>query len=301
MAAAALSLVHAGRPSPGISDFADLWYGLIAWQAGANPYLTVRALHPDVALFYPFPALVLLWPLGYLPLHLAEAVFVGIGAAALVAAGWGRPLLVAMLSASAFATIVQGQWSLLLTASALAPALGVAWAAKPSLGLVIALAYPRRSAFVGAAALVLLSFAIWPGWVAAWLPGLERTVHLAPVLRPGGVVLLLALLRWRRPEARLLAAMALIPQTGALYDTVPLFLIPRTRWAAYGLAGLTQLAAVIDAARQTPGMDLVAALERRWPVLLLLVYVPALVLVLRPVPDQVEGIEAEPLQSAHTP
>jgi hypothetical protein len=282
LAAAALSEAHAGLSSPGISDFADLWHGLVAWRAGANPYLAVRALHPDIALLYPLPALVLLWPLGYLPLHHAEAVFVGLGAAALAAAGWGRPLAVALVSASAFNTIVQGQWSLLLTASALMPALGVAWAAKPSLGLALAFAYPRRAAFVGAALLGLLSFAIWPGWVPAWLAGFTRTVHVAPILRPGGVLLLLALLRWRRPEARLLAALALIPQTGWLYDTVPLFLIPRTRWSAYGLAALTQLAAVIAATRITPEMDLVTALERRWPVVLLLVYLPALILVLRP-------------------
>jgi hypothetical protein len=283
LAAGALSEAHAALRSPGISDFADLWHGLVAWRAGANPYLAVNALHPDVGLLYPLPALILLWPLGYLPLHHAEAVFVGIGAAALVAAGWGRPLAVALVSASAFNTIVQGQWSLLLTASALVPALGVAWAAKPSIGLALALAYPRRRAFVGAGLLGLLSFAIWPGWVPAWLAGLGRTVHISPMLRPGGAVLLLALLRWRRPEGRLLAALALIPQTGWLYDTVPLFLIPRTRYAAYGLAALTQLAAVIAATRITPGMDLVTSLERRWPVVLLLVYLPALILVLRPV------------------
>ena len=286
LAAAILSEAHAARPSPGISDFADLWHGLVAWRAGANPYLAVRALHPDLALLYPLPALILLWPLGYLPLHHAEAVFVGAGAAALAAAGWGRPLVIALLSASALSTIVQGQWSLLLTASALVPGLGVVWAAKPSLGLALALAYPRRAAFVGAALLGLLSFAIWPGWLFAWLPGFDRTVHVAPALRPGGALLLLALVRWRRPEARLLAALALIPQTGWLYDTVPLFLIPRTRWEAYGLAGLTQLAAIISATRITPEMSLVTALERRWPVLLLLVYLPALVLVLRHAPPR---------------
>jgi hypothetical protein len=104
-------------------------------------------------------------------------------------------------------------------------------------------------------------------------------------MRPGGALLLLALLRWRQPEARLLAAMSLIPQTGGLYDTVPLFLIPRTRWEAYGLAAATQLVAIADPARTYPGIDLFSAIKIRWPLMFVLVYVPALLLVLRrPVP-----------------
>jgi hypothetical protein len=39
-------------------------------------------------------------------------------------------------------------------------------------------------------------------------------------------VLLLA--RWRRPEARLVLALACVPQTPLLYETVPLFLVPLT-------------------------------------------------------------------------
>ena len=40
--------------------------------------------------------------------------------------------------------------------------------------------------------------------------------------------MLLAILRWRRPEARLLIALACVPQSMLLYETVPLFLVPRT-------------------------------------------------------------------------
>jgi hypothetical protein len=281
LAAFALSELLAVLRSPGVSDFADLWHGLVVWQAGGNPYAAVRALRPGVALYYPLLALVLCWPLGWLPLHHAEAAFVGLGIGAFAYAAWGTPLLAALLSASVLANITQGQWSPVVTASAVMPWLGVVWAAKPSNGLAFAVAYPDRRAFLAAALLCLVSLAVWPGWIAAWLPGLAGTIHVAPVLRPGGFLLLLALLRWRRPEARLLAALALIPQTGTLYDTVPLFLIPRTRWQAYGLAALTQVAAVASAARLEPGMDLVTSLDRRWPVLLLLVYLPALGLLLK--------------------
>jgi hypothetical protein len=47
------------------------------------------------------------------------------------------------------------------------------------------------------------------------------------VIGKGGFVILLALLRWRRPEARLLFGLGILPQTPGLYDTVPLYLVPR--------------------------------------------------------------------------
>jgi hypothetical protein len=39
---------------------------------------------------------------------------------------------------------------------------------------------------------------------------------------------ILLLLRWRRPEARLVLALACVPQTPLLYGTVPLFVVPST-------------------------------------------------------------------------
>ena len=100
-------------------------------------------------------------------------------------------------------------------------------------------------------------------------------------MRPGGVLLLLALLRWRRPEARLLAALACVPHLAVLYDTVPLFLACRARWEAWLLVALSYVTLVVTINMVTPGMGLVAALARTWPALLLLMYLPVLVLVLR--------------------
>jgi hypothetical protein len=48
------------------------------------------------------------------------------------------------------------------------------------------------------------------------------------VFQAGGFVALLGLFRWRRPEARLLVALACVPQTMLLYEALPPFLIPRT-------------------------------------------------------------------------
>jgi hypothetical protein len=236
---------------------------------------------PKVALYYPLPALIAILPLGWLTLAHAQSIFVGVGMGALAYAGWHRkPLLIGCVSAGALSCVISGQWSLIMTASALVPMLGFFWAAKPSLGLAIAVGYLSRPALIGAIVITAISFLVWPKWVGAWLPGLHGSPHVAPVVRPGGFVLLAALLRWRRPEGRMLAVLSCIPQTTMLYDTVPLFLIPATRPQAYVLAILTQVAAVVIAMRRTD-LPLVLENAHQWPVILLLVYVPALIMLLR--------------------
>ena len=287
LAAAGVVEAHWSLPDPGRSDFLDLWRGMVAYLEGKDPYATVRALHPDVALYYPLPALLLFLPLAWLPPVHAEAVFVGLGMGALAYAGWGRPLLAACISSSALASVMMGQWSPLMTASALLPALGIVWACKPSVGAVIGAGYLSRRALIGPIALACISTAVWPGWIASWLAGLQHTVHVPLILRPGGVILLLSLLRWRRPDARVLAALACVPQTGMLYDTLPLFLIPRTRWQAYVLVACTHLAAIVIFLRHDMERPLVDEVSHQWPVLLALCYLPALIMLfLQPQPAE---------------
>jgi len=152
--------------------------------------------------------------------------------------------------------------------------------AKPSIGLALMAGYPRRPALIGAAALGGLSLLVWPGWPAAWLPGLDDGVHRIPIAQPGGILLLLVLLRWRRPEARLLGALACLPQSLTLYETGPLCLIPASRGEAYLLTALSQLAAILMAMQRTD-LPLIEIQSHQWPILLLGVYLPALVMVLR--------------------
>src|SRR4029079_16871833 len=63
----------------------------------------------------------------------------------------------------------------------------------------------------------------------------------APALLPGGFTVLLALTRWRRPEARLLVALACVPQSLLVYETVPLALIPRGWKEACAFTALSYL------------------------------------------------------------
>jgi hypothetical protein len=185
-----------------------------------------------------------------------------------------------MLSASFLHALVLNQWSPILTAGAVIPWLGLFWVAKPSVGTAMLAAYPSRGALLGSALLLLSSFLVEPEWPARWYDALRSSQHASPILQPGGIILLLAVLRWRRPEARLLLGLACVPQTIGLYETLPLFLIPRTRRPAYVLAVLTYVAAFAQAIvfPRLPGMSLEQNLANRWPVILGLVYVPALVI-----------------------
>jgi hypothetical protein len=80
----------------------------------------------------------------------------------------------------------------------------------------------------------------------------------------------------------MLVGLACVPQTIGLYEALPLFLIPRTRWEGYGLAALTYVAAFAQALMvpRLDGMTLGETLEGRWPIILVSLYLPALVLVL---------------------
>jgi hypothetical protein len=91
---------------------------------------------------------------------------------------------------------------------------------------------------------------------------------------------LLAGLRWKTPEGRLLVALSLVPQNSLPYDLVPLTLIPRNAiqmgvfvvgsWLAVGALGSSLELA-----------DLAAITAKIWPVMLGAVYLPMLYFVLR--------------------
>jgi hypothetical protein len=61
----------------------------------------------------------------------------------------------------------------------------------------------------------------------------------AAVLTGGGPLLVLAALRWRRPEGRLLLAMAVIPHNYVWYEQLLLFLVPATAGELWTLSILS--------------------------------------------------------------
>src|SRR5204862_7915717 len=151
--------------------------------------------------------------------------------------GWGT--LLGFFSASMYFASEVVQWTPLHAGAYVLAPLGVFLVVKPHTGLALFLARPSWWAVGSAIACTAVAFVIDPAWIAHWRGFLALgNAHLgssptgfpysAPVLLPGGALALVAVTRWRRPEARLLVALACAPQSLYLYETVPLFLVPRT-------------------------------------------------------------------------
>ena len=223
------------------SDFWQVWMGAQALLAGRNPYHEplVWATAEGVRTWpwpqlYPVPAFLVAIPTTVLPMGAVNPLVSGLGGAllayALTARGPKHPSLLVFLSAPYLFMVNGTQWSALLTAGALLPWGGFLLACKPSIGAALWCAYPSWRTTILVAAVVLLSLIVAPGWPIEWLQALPGMDHAqAPVTLPGGFLILTALLRWRRPEARLVAALGLVPQTMSLYELVPLFLVVQ-RW-----------------------------------------------------------------------
>src|SRR5688572_7887371 len=222
-------------------DFDQVWFAARALLTGRNPYAEIGpGLQFDwpAPLFYPLTAAVAVLPLAAIGRSVAAVLFAAIASGAFVWAATRRTIAPAVVITSASAALAAEavQWSPLLAAAYGTPWLGVLLSAKPTIGFAIWIARPTRIAFIGAVALLLLSFALQPDWLVSWSAALRQTSlateggtpYLAPIGTLGGLSTAALLLRWRRPEARLVLALACMPQTPLLYETVPLFLVPRT-------------------------------------------------------------------------
>jgi hypothetical protein len=233
IAAGVLAYAFLARPGSG-GDYFFVWSAARSMLGGGNPY-DVIAVGPENpandVLLYPLPALLIVAPLAWLPLPASGGVFLGLSsgllAFALMKDGYHR--LPLFMGAPFLIAVSLGQWSPIVTAAALEANLGFVFAAKPHLGLPAWLYRPSTRAVVGSLLLVLVSLAVLPSWPVDWYRNISsRPEKLSPIKTVAGPILLLAALRWRRPEGRLLLAMACVPQALFFYDQLVLGLIPRT-------------------------------------------------------------------------
>jgi hypothetical protein len=249
----AAAIAFAMRPELEARDFTYWWRGARELMAGRNPYETIRptGVYPYESWFmYPLTAPLATLPLAWLRAPIAGALFVSLGAGLLtwVLSHQGMGRLWILLSAPFGMAVVLGQWAPLLVAAAFITPLAWLLTCKP-IGLALFVMRPSWRAVALCAALVAVTFVVQPTWLMDWVRN-ARTVtgHGAPVLHPLGAIALLALLRWRQPEGRLVGAMALIPQNLYFYDQLPLLLVARSgrsalafavlSWVAWGLTSL---------------------------------------------------------------
>jgi len=264
------ALYPRGAAEQYLTDFDPLYGAAKVLLAGGDPYAAVgpgaAAVRFPFPLYFPLPALLLVAPLTALPMVLAGAIFVGCSTAALTWAlsdeSAGAPFrdrVFLYLSLAFLSAVFSGQWSMALTAGALMPrAFGVSFAAKPTLGAAMWLYRGDWRAVIAPAALTLLSLVVMPDWPARWLGALRGGYHPVAAFVPGGALVLFALRRWRRGEARMLAGLSLVPQTFIAHGCLPLFLCARTTRENAVLAALVTIVTAIGGALTrglTPSYD----------------------------------------------
>jgi hypothetical protein len=266
------------------SDLGIVLLGARAWLAGMDPYATVVAGPAgNIPLMYPFPAVVLFAPVAGVAAPLVDVCWTALGAGflawALTSEQLFPPSLMMFISTSFIFAIQTSQWTPQLTAAALLPWGGWLLACKPTTALWLFAYRPTWRHVVTGSIAVAISLALWPMWPFALRTAFGVTV-VAPVTLPGGVLMLLALLRWRRPEARLLATMAVVPHSTLVYEALPLFLVPAT-WIEAGILWTGTAAVVILHDALGPYATAADWLAGSGTLLIWCVYLPALVMILR--------------------
>jgi hypothetical protein len=281
--AGAAAWLASHRPGFGTPDFQWWWLTARALLSGDNPYAVIpSAIGPQFQFFNPLPAAVVAIPFALLRPELGLALFSGLSAAVLAFVVTRRSYdpLVMFLSASFAHTIVMGQWSLLLTAALFAPSLAFLGSTKPNIGVAIVAALASWRAAAAMLAFAALTLVLRPSWPIEWLAVVRTSSwHFSPLGIPGGFLLLLAFLRWRRPEARLVATLGLLPQSPFVYEAMPLFFVPRSRAGFYVLVIGSDIALGVYAYfRGAPPPEF---LRINGIAVVVGMYLPALVMVLR--------------------
>jgi hypothetical protein len=241
--------------------------------AGRDPYAYPVTLTP---MAYPLTAALVAAPFEIFPASIAAGVFFGLSSG-LLAFGltrddqWWR--LLVFLAFPYWHALQVVQWSPLLFAVALFPALLPLTLAKPHIGFPIAVTRLTWRRAIACALFGLLSLALLPDWPLRWLAHQAAPQEYLPplVILPFGPLLLLALARWRDERARFLVILAAVPQR-LFYDSFVLWLIPQTAREVLALVGLSWLMYICWFFWPAAGMEF----------MVLLLYLPALALVLRP-------------------
>lgn len=244
------------KPATFTRDFDQFYAAARFLSQGRNPYALIgpgQEFPWPWSFFYPLPAALVVLPVAWMPLPIARLAFTGVTCLLFVYAlgrvGGTRWRYATLASKPFEVALLTGQMSFLLASAYVLPVVAAFACVKPNIGAAVVAARDRRTmrwALAGGAILLAFSFAMQPYWVRDWLAAVHRDPFQRPaVFRSGGFLLLLAGLKWRRPEARLLLGLSLIPQTLGLYDALLLFFIPHQRTEYLALAILSHVAVLV--------------------------------------------------------
>ncbi len=267
-------------------DFVFPWTAARYLLSGRDPYVALPgglAEPYETPLLYPLPTILTVVPFARLSMAAAGGCVMGISSAllafVLTRRGWHRLWMLA--SAPFVMAINLGQWSPLVTIAALEPALGALVSLKPNIGLAAFAYRPSIRTVIAAVVIFALTLLVLPRWPLEWFRAVQSLPgHPAPLLiaRGAGLILLLAALKWRTREARLLLVSACVPQLPLFADQLPLLLVARTRQELVALTALGQIGFVSWFLMLKDGDMYV---PKAAPYVLALIFIPALVVVLR--------------------
>ena len=282
---ALLRAYHATWPT----DLDQFYYAGKAMLQGRSPYGAVgpdREFQWDWPLNYPLPAVILTLPLTLLSVPGARICFSVIGGCVLgYALGKDHFRRIGLVLSAAFLiTVLRNQWSPYYTAAYFAPLAAIFLAAKPNMAVAMVAGIRTRKQFLWVAGLGLMlgvaSLIAVPSWPLQWLGALREMEHVVPpIMRSFGFLYLLALLKWRRPEARVFLALVCVPQTPSLYDLLPLFIVTRGRREVLSLSLLTHVL-FFSVAALGPYVNFDAYADRLGS-LSIMAYLPVLLMLLR--------------------
>jgi hypothetical protein len=271
------------------ADFFQIWSMLQALRSGSNPYALGCPVIPpcaDANQYYPITAGIAVWPLGLLTPALAAASFVGCSAA-LLAFGvlrYDRHRIALFLSYPFFIAVITGQWAPLIMSASLIRGMEWIYAAKPQLGLALFTARPSlRAVFLGCA-FAGASLILMPTWPLDWWRVASDSRYVgSPITHFAwfAPIMLLSILRWRTPEGRLLLALSLLPQTPYCYDQLLLWFVPRNRRESLNLTWLSWSMFAAWRIFSYPDQPKVKDLTTFAPYIMLFLFVPCLLMVLR--------------------
>lgn len=275
----------------GRSDFAPLWHAARLALGGQNPYELIgpgNVVESAWPVFYPATAFVVAAPFTLIPsFHFAASAFIFVSAFLLAwgitADGWHRLPIFPSIAYLTSATLAQ--WSILMTAMVFLPFLGFIAAAKPqgALPIIASAASPRtlKASIIGGIVLLAVSLIMLPTWPQDWLGLLGTTDNfIPPVMRFAGPLILLVMLRWRRPEAWLVLIAACMPQTWPPYNGLLLMTVALTYRETAMLSLVSSLSWIIWA-WFVDGLTLEQEKAQMSMILNLSSYLPATFLILR--------------------
>lgn len=271
------------------ADYTWYWRAARAVLDGFSPYAVVRPAGPypfDAGFNYPMTTAMMVVPLANLSPAAGSGILMGAGtfllAFGITRDGYSR--LPIFGSIPYFVCLESVQLAPMIAAASLIPAVSWLSTMKPNIGLAAVAYNPAFKVFALNVLVLLLSVALFPHWPSEWMDMVRHRTpgnYGSPLFLPGGFLLLAALLKWKRPEARLFVVMSIVPQSLLFTDQLMLWLVPRTKNESMLLSILSLPAMFIGAARVGAHASVAAYTRSMGPAILFLLYAPCLIMILR--------------------